>query len=107
LVVSNKCPIAVQLPTIPNFRLKHGSIRGFFDEYSADVICFQVCGSTPSIYRCCITRLNKQDGQVHPLPCTLLQETKLQSEEKLTKEVACVEGFEVSIVIILKAELGF
>ncbi|CAL8460704.1 g235 [Coccomyxa elongata] len=50
------------MPTVPNFVLKYGSLKGFFDEYSADVICFQ--------------------------------ETKLQSEEKLTKETACVDGYE-------------
>ncbi|KAK9908864.1 hypothetical protein WJX75_003939 [Coccomyxa subellipsoidea] len=53
------------MPTIPNFALKHGSLKGFFEEHNADVVCFQ-----------------------------LYQETKLQNEEKLTKETACVDGFE-------------
>lgn len=30
------------MPTIPNFALKHGSLKGFFEEHNADVVCFQV-----------------------------------------------------------------
>lgn len=32
---------SMQVPTIPNFRLTHGSVRGFFDSQKADVVCFQ------------------------------------------------------------------
>lgn len=34
--------MCVQVPTIPNFRLTHGSLKGFFDSQQADVVCFQV-----------------------------------------------------------------
>ena len=33
--------VPMQIPTIPNFRLTHGSVRGFFDSQKADVVCFQ------------------------------------------------------------------
>ena len=33
------CPM--QVPTVPNFRLTHSSVRGFFDSQKADVVCFQ------------------------------------------------------------------
>ena len=32
----------LQVPTVKNILLKHGSFRGFFDEHAADIICFQV-----------------------------------------------------------------
>lgn len=38
----NFCAMCVQVPTIPNFRLTHGSLKGFFDSQQADVVCFQV-----------------------------------------------------------------
>lgn len=37
------------MPTVPNFVLKYGSLKGFFDEYSADVICFQVSLVLPMV----------------------------------------------------------
>ena len=84
-----------QVPTIPNFRLTHGSLKGFFEQQQADVICFQVR------YFCFwILRPSLENGlvcqcQLSLTRCHCMQETKLQSEEKLTADIACVDCFEV------------
>ena len=121
----------MQVPTVRNFVLKHGSLRGFFDHHQADIVCFQVskhlscylqaallvaraalCPWTiRELAECCSIMRSVQkvrvqaDGQANS--CTLspaclgapahskaaLQETKVLAE-KLTKELACVDGFE-------------
>jgi hypothetical protein len=61
----------LQLPTIPNFVLTHGSTVGFFDHHKLDIAAFQ--------------------------------ETKLL-KARLTKEIACLEGFEVRSLSMLGAK---
>ncbi|KAK9846503.1 hypothetical protein WJX81_005404 [Elliptochloris bilobata] len=61
------------IPTVRNFVLKHGSLRGFFDHYEADIVCFQ--------------------------------ETKMLAD-KLTKELACVDGFE-SFWAVSRQKMGY
>lgn len=39
----------LQIPTVKNFILKYGSIRGFFDSQEADIICLQACLPSPKL----------------------------------------------------------
>ena len=78
-----------------NFALRHGSIRGFFDSLGADIVCFQVCHSFMLGLSFLWTAADSADS----CSLDLTQETKLM-EEKLSKELVCVEGYEVYYVLL-------
>ena len=91
-------PRPPQAPTVRNIVLKHGDLASYFNADKLDVVCLQVRGGGVPI------RLAPAPPQLRRpsragLPATLPerptpQEVKLP-EAKLTKELACVEGFEV------------
>ena len=119
----------VQVPTVRNFVLKHGSLRGFFEHHQADIVCFQVrmqlkapvscaggcatyhpaAGTATELSMLKIMFVNllaciRQWYLTATLPSIVsptmftstfraLQETKVLAE-KLTRELACVDGFE-------------
>lgn len=100
-----------QLPTLRNAVLKHGSWAAFFAEHGLDVACLQARGTAVNgVSASWLSRwlapppgvVRQRSGRglaMAPTPspaCTApnaLQETKL-IEEKLTKELCCVEGFQ-------------
>ena len=79
-------------PTLPNIQYRHSSFKGFFDAHRLDILCIQArvwghCWRTRRV-------LGQHTIYPHPaLPHQHPQEAKLP-EDKLTKELACVEGFQ-------------
>lgn len=71
--------------------LKHGSIEGFFGAYGADIVCLQARTAICPILKPGDARLRRRSVSQ--------QEAKVP-EAKLTKEIACIQGFEASLVLI-------
>ncbi len=69
LWLSHRNPM--QVPTIPNFRLTHGSVRGFFDSQKADVVCFQAwiksCTIFPILLRVKLRGRGGDDHEEHDM----------------------------------------
>lgn len=81
-------------PTLPNFTLRHGSLRGFFDAHHLDVVCFQVGLIAPAALLQRWPTIEHPHSHAARLDAALPQETKVHAD-KLSKDLCCVEGYEV------------
>jgi len=84
-------------PTVSNAQLKYGSWKGFFDEHALDILCLQVSAlASFSAITCRLPPPRNEVACFHTciVSFSLIQEAKVPYD-KLTKEICCVEGFQV------------
>lgn len=86
-------------PTVANAELKYGSWKGFFEEHALDILCLQVIIAFEQLLF-----LSHAAALFHMLPAiyfilivhvpVFFKESKVPID-KLTKQLCCVEGYQV------------